>query len=431
MELITLPDEATWESLIHRPQIDHNLIRDTVTGILEDIKKRGDIAIVHFNRLFGGAGDGNFIVSQSEIEQAVSRVDDRLKAAIRIAIQNIELFHRSQKRQVKRIETTHGVTCWRKQVAINRVGLYIPGGTAPLFSTLLMLAIPAKIAGCKKIVVCSPPQKNGLLDPAILYSAWSLGLKNIFKIGGAQAICAMSRGTASIPIVDKIFGPGNQYVTAAKQLVQLEGTAIDLPAGPSEVLIIADGKANAAFIAADLIAQAEHGPDSQVILATDDKLLIKKVTAETRKQLRDLPRAAIAERSMQNSKLILFKNLKQALAFSNLYAPEHLIIMVSNPRAVAAKIENAGSVFIGPYSPEAAGDYASGTNHTLPTAGYARSYSGISLDSFYKTITFQEISEEGIRLLGPAVSTMAEAEQLSGHARSVRIRIDSIKKTGF
>ena len=294
-----------------------------------------------------------------------------------------------------------------------------------------MLAIPARIAGCKNIVVCSPPRKNGLLDPAILYSASLLDLKKIFKVGGAQAIFAMSRGTSSIPAVDKIFGPGNQYVTAAKQLIQLEGTAIDMPAGPSEVLIIADGKANAAFIAADLIAQAEHGPDSQVILVTENAPLIKKVSSEIRRQIRDLPRASIAEKSMQNSKLILLKNLDEAVAFSNLYAPEHLIIMVENPHKLASTINNAGSVFIGPFSPEAAGDYASGTNHTLPTGGYARSYSGVSLDSFYKTITFQEISEEGIRQIGPVVATMAEAEQLSGHARSVRIRIASLKKPGI
>jgi len=431
MEIITLPDAANWESLIHRPLIDHHLIYDTVTEILEDIKSRGDEAVVHYNRLYGGAGDKNLMVSPSEIEQAVLRVDDRLKSAIRTAIQNVELFHRSQKRRVKRIQTADGVICWRKQVAIDRVGLYVPGGTAPLFSTLLMLAIPAKIAGCKKIVVCSPPLKNGRLDPAILYSAWSLNLENIFKVGGAQAIFAMSRGTSTIPAVDKIFGPGNHYVTAAKQLVQLEGTAIDLPAGPSEVLIIADGKANAAFIAADLIAQAEHGPDSQVILATDDASLLKKVAAETGKQLKNLPRAVIAKKSMRNGKLILFRNLNDAVAFSNLYAPEHLIIMADNSRKVASRVNNAGSVFIGPYSPEAAGDYASGTNHTLPTGGYARSYSGVSLDSYYKMITFQEISEEGIRHIGPAVATMAEAEQLSGHARSVRIRLESIKKPGL
>jgi len=428
MKIIRNPAPYTWDNLIRRPALETRLLDKTVRSILEDVKKNGDRAIIQYNRKFSGVDLEYFSVSREEVNRAADQIDTELKSAIHIAAKNIEAFHRSQLIPEKKVETTSGVLCWRKQVAIEKVGLYIPGGSAPLFSTLLMLAIPAKIAGCAQIILCSPPGKNGGLDAAILYSAQFLGVEQIYKIGGAQSIAAMAYGTETVPAVNKVFGPGNQYVTLAKQMVNLSGTAIDLPAGPSEVAVIADKSASASFIAADLIAQAEHGLDSQVLLLTDHEPLIKNVQSEIEKQMADLPRAAIAEKSLMNSKLILFKNIAEAVTFSNHFAPEHLIVMTRNTDLIISEITNAGSVFIGEWTPEAAGDYASGTNHTLPTGGFARSYSGVSLDSFYKNITFQKLSPAGIQNIGPVISTMAEAEQLAGHANSVNIRLKALSR---
>ncbi len=392
-----------------------------------DRKIKGDKALRELTLKFDKVSSPGLKVSETEIESAVSLVPDDLRKAIILAAENIEKFHRSQLINEEPVITSAGVTCMRRSVPVEKVGLYSPGGSAPLFYTVLMLAIPAKIAGCEKVILCTPPDKEGKINPVILYSARLSGITEIFKVGGAQAIAAMAYGTVTVPRVDKIFGPGNQYVTRAKEIVQSSGVAIDLPAGPSEVLVIADSSADPAFVAADLLSQAEHGPDSQVVLATDNEKMLSSVKDEVKNQLEELPRKELAAKSMNNSLFLLFRNLQDCISFSNEYAPEHLIINTSEPWKVAGQVKNAGSVFVGRYSCESAGDYASGTNHTLPTNGYARSYSGVSTDSFIKKITFQEISAEGIRSIGPAIQLMAEAEGLEAHKNAVSIRLKSIE----
>jgi histidinol dehydrogenase len=395
-----------------------------VDRVFSTVKKEGDKALKKFSVQFDEVELKNLQVNANTIVLASKQVSPDLKKAIQLAKQNIEKFHAEQKETTKRIETTKGVTCWRESRPIEKVGIYIPGGTAPLFSTVLMLGIPAQLAGCKEIVLCTPPNKNGEVDPAILYTASLIGISSIFRVGGIQAIAAMSYGTRSIPQVDKIFGPGNQYVTAAKQKAQSIGIAIDLPAGPSEVLIIADKTCDPSFVAADLLSQAEHGIDSQVILLADNEEVIKKVMKEIKTQLTQLPRKSIAEKALKNSKAIVFKNLNVCMHFSNAYGPEHLILATKQAKKLIPNIVNAGSVFIGNYSCESAGDYASGTNHTLPTNGFAKAYSGVSLDSFVKKITFQELTKEGIQNIGPAIERMAAAEQLHAHKNAVSLRLN-------
>ena len=423
MNKIINPGRKEWAKLIKRPAKDAEALNEQVIAIFEEIRKNGDSAVQKYSRLFDKVEYDSVQVSEQSIAGASSQVSDDLKKAIQLAKGNIELFHASQKDQVRIVETMEGVKCWRESRAIDCVGLYIPGGTAPLFSTVLMLGVPAQIAGCKEIILCTPPGKNGDIHPAILYTASLLGITKIFQVGGIQAIGAMTFGTQSIPKADKIFGPGNHYVTAAKQMAQFYGVAIDMPAGPSEVLIIADQSCNPSFVAADLLSQAEHGTDSQVILLSDKKQVIDSVMAELAEQLEALPRKEIAVGALQNSKAIVLKTINECLDFSNLYAPEHLILATEQAKEILAGISNAGSVFIGNYSCESAGDYASGTNHTLPTNGYARSYSGVSLDSFVKKITFQELTKEGIRNLGPAIELMAEAEHLFAHKNAVTLRL--------
>lgn len=423
MQTIIYPERNDWKKILSRPSFDTSSLNNTVSSILSDIKERGDVAVLEYEEKFDKVKLNSLVVSQSEIDESESLVSEELKEAIRIAKANIEKFHGSQVFETKKIETTKGVICWQKSVAIDKVGLYIPGGTAPLFSTVLMLAIPAKIAGCKEIVLCSPPNKEGKLHPAILFAAKEAGVNKIFKIGGVQAIGAMAYGTKSVPQVYKIFGPGNQYVMAAKQLVSLRDVAIDMPAGPSEVQVIADETANASFVAADLLSQAEHGADSQVILTTTSKDFIAKVFDEVELQLVKLPRREIAKQALENSKLILLRDRQEIIDITNEYAPEHLIIETEDYMDIADKIVNAGSVFLGSYTPESAGDYASGTNHTLPTSGYAKAYSGVNLDSFIKKITFQEITKEGIDNLGPAIEVMAENEELFAHKNAVTLRL--------
>lgn len=423
MQIIKYPARSDWKTILARPAFDTSSLNSTVSAVLADIKDRGDTAIFEYEEKFDKVKLSSLIVSKDEIEASELLVSDELKSAIRLAKNNIETFHRSQIFETKKVETTSGVTCWQKAVAIEKVGLYIPGGTAPLFSTVLMLAIPAKIAGCKEIILCSPPNKEGKINPAILFAAKEAGVDKIFKIGGIQAIGAMAYGTGSVPKVYKIFGPGNQYVMAAKQLVNLKDVAIDMPAGPSEVQVIADETANPAFVAADLLSQAEHGADSQVIMTTTSESLISDVLQEIELQLFELPRREIAERALQNSKLILLKSDKEIIDITNKYAPEHLIIETSDYMDIADQIINAGSIFLGHYTPESAGDYASGTNHTLPTNGYATAYSGVNLDSFVKKITFQKITKEGIRNLGPAIEIMAENEELFAHKNAVTLRL--------
>jgi histidinol dehydrogenase len=394
---------------------------------LSEIQENGIQAIRKYTEQFDGVFIQDFTVSQQEIEDAVSLVDHELKNAIQVAAQNIHQFHQAQMPEIRKIETTPGVTCWQKAVAIDKVGLYVPGGSAPLFSTVLMLAIPAKIAGCKEIVLCTPPDKNGKINPAILFAAQLVGVTKIFKLGGVQAIGAMAYGIDCVPKVNKIFGPGNQYVMAAKQLVSISDVAIDMPAGPSEVAVMADSTANPAFIASDLLSQAEHGPDSQVVLVTNDQSLIEKVVQELTKQLNELPRQTIAEKALANSQAVVLDRVDDMIDLINGYAPEHLIIAMENYMEVAEKITNAGSVFLGNYTPESAGDYASGTNHTLPTNGWARSFSGVNLDSYIKKITFQEITPEGIQKLGPVIETMAAAELLDAHKNAVTLRLNEIR----
>lgn len=423
MQIIKYPQPEDWDSILARPVFDSSSLNETVNAILKDVRQRGDKAVLEYEAQFDKVELKSLAVSKEEINASESLVSSELKAAIRQAKRNIEKFHESQIFESKKIETTEGVTCWQKSVAIEKVGLYIPGGTAPLFSTVLMLAIPAKIAGCKEIVLCTPPGKDGRINPAILFAAKESGVNNIFKAGGIQAIGAMAYGTDSIPKVYKIFGPGNQYVMAAKQLVSLRDVAIDMPAGPSEVQVIADDSANPAFVAADLLSQAEHGADSQVILTTTSERLMHDVQSEIEKQLRQLPRCEIAGKALANSKLILLKDNDEIVSMTNRYAPEHLIIETSDYIQLADSIVNAGSVFLGHYTPESAGDYASGTNHTLPTSGYATAYSGVNLDSFIKKITFQEITRDGIRNLGNTIEVMAENEQLFAHKNAVTLRI--------
>jgi histidinol dehydrogenase len=427
MKTILLPEISTWKELIRRPVIDNKDLTNTVSEILMRVRTESDDALRYYSEKFDRVNPGNLIVSQNEIKAASSKVPEELKKAIAVAAGNIETFHKAQMISEPEILTTDGVKCWRNSVPVEKVGLYIPGGSAPLFSTLLMLAIPAKLAGCKKIIVCTPAGKDGSVNPVILYTAQLTGITQIFKTGGAQAIAAMAYGTLSVPKVYKIFGPGNQYVTKAKELVQQDGIAIDMPAGPSEVLIIADDSANPSFVAADLLSQAEHGADSQVLLLSDSQLLIERVRMEVIKQVQLLPRNEIANKALKNSKLILLPSLNECMDFSNKYSPEHLIINTCDPSELASKVINAGSVFLGSFSCESAGDYASGTNHTLPTNGYAKNYSGVSIDSFMKKITFQEISAEGIKNLGPTIEVMAEAESLLGHKNAVTLRLKSLE----
>ena len=425
MKIIKYPVRSEWSKILARPSFDTSSLNTTVSSILAEIKSNGDKAVISYEEKFDKVQLSSLSVSPKEIEDSEKHLSEDLKSAIQTAQDNIAKFHSSQILESKKIETTKGVVCWQKAVGIEKVGLYIPGGTAPLFSTVLMLAVPAKIAGCKEIILCTPPDKNGDVNPAILYAAKVAGVSKIFKVGGVQAIGAMAYGTESIPKVYKIFGPGNQYVMAAKQLVSLKDVAIDMPAGPSEVQVIADETANPAFIAADLLSQAEHGTDSQVILTTTNEKIIESVIAEIKIQLAELPRKEIAEKALQHSIAILLKDEQELIELTNEYAPEHLIIGTQNYTDFINQIINAGSVFLGPYTPESAGDYASGTNHTLPTNGYAKAYSGVNLDSFIKKITFQEISKEGIKNLGPTIEIMAENELLFAHKNAVTLRLKS------
>lgn len=422
MKLYNRPPKYTWKELCLRPQLQTEFLEGRVQTILSRVKKSGDAALRELTRQYDKVDIQKIQVSDDEPMDAEQQLPDKLKQAIRTAAQNIKTFHALQTREEQKTETTEGVTCWRKAVPIEKVGIYIPGGSAPLFSTVLMLGIPAQLAGCNEIILCTPPDQYGKINPAILFSAKEVGIKKIFKVGGAQAIAAMAYGTESIPQVYKIVGPGNQFVTKAKQLVTLEGTAIDLPAGPSEVLVLADAYANAAYVAADLLSQAEHGTDSQVILVTNEETLIKKVVRELETQVAKLPRKEIAIEALKNSRAIILSH-PDTIGFINEYAPEHLIINTIDCDELVNKITNAGSVFVGSYSPESGGDYASGTNHTLPTNGCAKSYSGVSLDSFVKYITFQKITKTGIEKLGPTVVAMAEAECLQAHAEAVKIRM--------
>jgi len=426
MEVIKYPNKLNWNIILKRPVLKTEELDNIVLKVLEDIKINGDKAVKKYSKQFDKVDLETFKVNPDEFEQAEQEVDPDLKIAINIAKENIEKFHRSQSISYEEIETTKGVKCWQKAVAIEKVGIYIPGGTAPLFSTVLMLGIPAKIAGCSEIILCSPPNQEGNINPVILYTASIIGITKIFKIGGSQAIGAMAYGTETVPKVYKIFGPGNQYVTAAKQIVSRDAVAIDMPAGPSEVMIMADNSANPAFIASDLLSQAEHGRDSQVILVTTEEDIIETIENEITNQINNLPRKNYAEEALENSKIILVKNDEEMVEIANQYAPEHLIISTIYYREFADKIINAGSVFLGNYTPESAGDYASGTNHTLPTNGYARVYNGTNLDDYVKKITFQEISKEGIVNLGPVIEKMAEAEELIAHKNAVSIRVKNI-----
>lgn len=427
MKVIEYPAREDWVKILTRPSLDVAKLQETVNTVLNKVRYGGDAAVKEYELLFDKVRLDSLAVNEDEIMEADCLVDDSLKSAIELAHENIAKFHSAQKFQTKKIEVQSGVTCWQKAVAIEKVGLYIPGGTAPLFSTVLMLATPAKIAGCKEIVLCTPPNKEGKVNPAILIAAKIAGVNKIFKAGGVQAIGAMAYGTESIPKVYKIFGPGNQYVVAAKQAVSLKDVAIDMPAGPSEVEVLADQNSNPSFVAADLLSQAEHGVDSQVLMITTSKDIIPAVQREVERQLSLLPRKEIAARSLENSKIILVKDQEEMMNMSNEYAPEHLIISTDNYVELADKVVNAGSVFLGKFSCESAGDYASGTNHTLPTNGYAKSYSGVSLDSFIRKITFQELTAEGIGKIGPAVEEMAKNEQLDAHRNAMTLRLNSIK----
>jgi len=423
MRLYRYPDKEVWTKIIQRPVADNATLEKTVRKILGKVKEKGDIAVIKYTKEFDGIKLKNLIVSEKEIAAAEALLNDELKQAIQQAKQNIETFHTAQKEDVKKIETMPGIICWRQSAAIEKVGLYIPGGSAPLFSTVLMLGVPAQLAGCKEIILCTPPAKDSSINPAILYAAHLCGITKICKAGGVQAIAAMAYGTESIPKVFKIFGPGNQYVTLAKQMIQQQGVAIDMPAGPSEVLVIADETSIPEFVAADLLSQAEHGPDSQVILITTYESVAEKVSTAMKLQLAELPRKEIAKQALKNSKLIIVETIAEAIALSNLYAPEHLILSCADAAIISNEIISAGSVFIGNYSPESVGDYASGTNHTLPTNGYAAMYSGVSSDSFVKKITYQELTKEGLENIGNTVMTMAAAEGLDAHKNAVAIRL--------
>lgn len=424
MQIIQKPGRSDWGDIVKRPVLDQRKMERSVGKVMEAVRRSGDRAVRKYTSAFDGVRLRRFEATPKEFREAEKMVDEDLKGAIRLAAENIRRFHEAQRHVEEEVETMPGVLCWRKAVPIERVGLYIPGGSAPLFSTILMLAIPANIAGCREVVLCSPPDATGGLHPALLYAARLTGVHRVFKIGGAQAVAAMAYGTDTVPRVDKIFGPGNAYVTAAKVMAQSEGTAIDMPAGPSEVCILADADANPTFVASDLLAQAEHGPDSQVLLVSDDEKLISRTLEELKTQVERLPRRAVAEAALQNSRCVLVDSIgEEGVALVNAYAPEHLIIACSNDERIADKVTTAGSVFLGAYTPESAGDYASGTNHTLPTNGHARAYSGVSLESFQRKMTFQRISRDGLGRIGPAVVTMAEAEGLRAHAEAVRVRL--------
>ena len=427
MILISNPDKFQWQEILKRPVMNTENLFDTVRSVIDRVKAEGDCAVLDYEKKFDKVVLTSLAVSEEEQQEAENLVSEDLKAAIRLAKQNIETFHAAQRFEGKKVQTRPGVTCWQKAVAIEKVGLYIPGGTAPLFSTVLMLAVPARIAGCKEIVLCTPPGRDGKVHPAVLFAAKVAGVNRIFKAGGIQAIAAMAYGTESVPKVYKIFGPGNQYVTAAKQLVSLRDVAIDMPAGPSEVEVLADETANPVFVAADLLSQAEHGVDSQAILITTSVELQQAVKVEVERQLALLPRKEIAEKSLANSKLIVVDSMAEAIELTNAYAPEHLIIETEDYLSVAERIVNAGSVFLGSLTPESAGDYASGTNHTLPTNGYAKAYSGVSLDSFIRKITFQEIKPEGLNIIGPAIELMAANEQLDAHKNAVSVRLGQLE----
>ena len=427
MILISNPDKSQWQEILKRPVMNTENLFDTVRSVIDRVKEEGDRAVLDYEEKFDKVMLASLAVSEEEQQEAENLVSEDLKAAIRLAKQNIETFHAAQRFEGKKVQTQPGVTCWQKAVAIEKVGLYIPGGTAPLFSTVLMLAVPARIAGCKEIVLCTPPGRDGKVHPAVLFAAKVAGVNRIFKAGGIQAIAAMAYGTESVPKVYKIFGPGNQYVTAAKQLVSLRDVAIDMPAGPSEVEVLADETANPVFVAADLLSQAEHGVDSQAILITTSVELQQAVKVEVERQLALLPRKEIAEKSLANSKLIVVDSMEEAIELTNAYAPEHLIIETEDYLSVAERIVNAGSVFLGSLTPESAGDYASGTNHTLPTNGYAKAYSGVSLDSFIRKITFQEIKPEGLNIIGPAIELMAANEQLDAHKNAVSVRLGQLE----
>jgi histidinol dehydrogenase len=430
MQVFKYPLQTEWKNILERPSFDARSLEKKVKKILRKVKQKGDKAIFKYTKQFDGVELENLLVSQKEIDNAATELSDELKDAIQQAAANIRRFHELQVALPMGLEVMPGIHCWRKSIAIEKVGLYIPGGTAPLFSTVLMLGIPAVIAGCKQIILCSPPNKNGALHPAILFAAKTTGIQHIYKAGGVQAIAAMAYGTETIPQVYKIFGPGNQYVTTAKQLVQKNDIAIDMPAGPSELAVYADDTAIPSFVAADLLSQAEHGPDSQVVLVvngdaaqgSDGQLIVDKILTEIALQVEALPRKETALKALQNSRAIVVNNEAEAINLLNEYAAEHLMLSCNNADAVAEKIINAGSVFIGNYSPESVGDYASGTNHTLPTNGYAKAYSGVSVDSFVKKITYQKLYENGLQAIGPAVITMAEAEGLQAHANAVRVR---------
>ncbi|HWI92615.1 MAG TPA: histidinol dehydrogenase [Flavisolibacter sp.] len=423
MEIILKPERRDWRQLLQRPYVDNRSVMDSVQQILNAVNQHGDEAVRSFTKKFDGVELANFLVSEDEIKQACDNLSSELKKAITQAQLNIEKFHRTQLSRADIIETMPGVQCWRKNVGIEKVGLYVPGGTAPLFSTVLMLAIPAKLAGCKEIILCTPCNKDGKVHPAVLFSAQLVGVDKVYKVGGAQAIAAMAYGTETITPVYKIFGPGNQYVTVAKQLIQMQGISIDMPAGPSEVCVMADETANASYVAADLLSQAEHGADSQVLLVSNDPEVVDKIQVELKKQLDQLPRKDIAEKALNNSKSIVISNIDEAIDLVNEYAAEHLIISWAGADGIAERITNAGSVFIGNHSPESVGDYASGTNHTLPTNGFARMYSGVSIDSYVKKITYQKLSQEGLNGIANTVIIMAEAEGLDAHANAVKVRM--------
>ena len=421
------PNSATWEDLLARPTATYHDLEPLVAEIFEAVKLSGDKAVMHYTKKFDGVENAQLKLSQADIEAASARVPQTLKLSIQLAKENIERFHLAQKTPPVHVATRNGVECWQEKRPIQKVGLYIPGGSAPLFSTILMLAIPAKIAGCEEIVLCSPPNNEGQLPDVVLYTAQLCEIDQVFTVGGVQAIAAMTFGTESIPNVFKLFGPGNQYVTVAKQWATRYNMAIDMPAGPSELLVVADATAKPSYVAADLLSQAEHGPDSQVILVTTNALILPKVQSEITKQLADLPRKSIAEKAIANSKMIAFETDDEAIEFINQYGPEHYIICVKNEEAYVNAIQNAGSVFVGNYTPESAGDYASGTNHTLPTNGFAKQYSGVNLDSFLKQMTFQKISSQGIKTIGPAIEKMAEAEGLQAHKNAVTLRLNDLK----
>lgn len=427
MKVIRYPERAEWTSLLERPHIDMTALYATVNTVLADVRTRGDQAVLDYEEKFDRVRLSSLQVTEAEMEAAEQLIPEELKDALQQAERNIATFHEAQRFQGKKIETAPGVVCWQKAVPIEKVGLYIPGGTAPLFSTVLMLAVPARLAGCREIVLCTPPDREGRVNPAILHAARLAGVHRIFKAGGVQAIGAMAYGTETVPKVYKIFGPGNQYVMAAKQQVSLHEVAIDMPAGPSEVLVVADEKANPVFVAADLLSQAEHGADSQVLLVTTSDWMLERVREEVQVQLEQLPRRELAVRSLEHSKLILVRSMEEAMELANAYAPEHLILEVEDYTSLSEKVVNAGSVFMGAYTPESAGDYASGTNHTLPTSGYARAYSGVNLDSFVRKITFQELSPEGIRNIGPAIEKLASGEQLDAHKNAVTLRLLSLQ----